>query len=432
MASEPAGYKSFATFMGWDKPTYFNPQGKTWDSLTQREQDQYNGMAASKAQYEKARGAPYASWQEFANASPRNNDSAFGTLASGVQSIMPPADVLKAAAIIGGAGYGATTLGGAMGAGSAATPAATGGLTAEQMASPVMASGYTAPAIASAAPVAAGSNTLASLASSPYSSITQGAIDAATGGAAPAASAVAPAVAGTAASSLIPGLSNNALGSLVSGGASLLGANMAANSAKDAAAIQAQSGQAAIDEARRQFDIGQTNQKPWMTGGKEALGAQLDLMGLPGGTTGSSTNALAELQKTPGYQFTVDQGNQAINRSAAAKGMLNSGNVLADLTKYGQDMGSTQYGNRLNQLGSLSGTGQAAASGMANQGANYANQYGNNITGIGNANAAGTIASGNAWQNGILGAGQSLSNFFNPPQQQPSFKLVNGQWSYSV
>ena len=42
------------------------------------------------------------------------------------------------------------------------------------------------------------------------------------------------------------------------------------------------------------------------------------------------------IQQTPGYQFQVDQGNQAINRSAAAKGILNSGGVLAELAKYGQ------------------------------------------------------------------------------------------------
>jgi len=58
----------------------------------------------------------------------------------------------------------------------------------------------------------------------------------------------------------------------------------------------------------------------------------------------------SKIQQTAGYQFDLDQGNQAINRSAAAKGMLGSGNVLAELLKYGQGMASKEYGNQLAAL----------------------------------------------------------------------------------
>ena len=61
----------------------------------------------------------------------------------------------------------------------------------------------------------------------------------------------------------------------------------------------------------------------------------------------------SKIQDTAGYQFQLDQGNQAINRSAAAKGMLGSGNVLAELAKYGQGMGATEYGNQVNRLSGL-------------------------------------------------------------------------------
>ena len=61
----------------------------------------------------------------------------------------------------------------------------------------------------------------------------------------------------------------------------------------------------------------------------------------------------SKVQQTGGYQFAVDQGNQAINRSAAAKGMLNSGNVLAELDKYGQGMGAQQYDTETNRLAQL-------------------------------------------------------------------------------
>jgi hypothetical protein len=56
------------------------------------------------------------------------------------------------------------------------------------------------------------------------------------------------------------------------------------------------------------------------------------------------------VQETAGYKFAVDQGNEAINRSAAAKGSLNSGNVLAELAKYGQGMGAQQYQTQLGNL----------------------------------------------------------------------------------
>lgn len=61
----------------------------------------------------------------------------------------------------------------------------------------------------------------------------------------------------------------------------------------------------------------------------------------------------SKVNQTAGYQFALDQGNQAINRSAAAKGMLNSGNVLAELAKYGQGMASQQYNTETNRLADL-------------------------------------------------------------------------------
>lgn len=64
-------------------------------------------------------------------------------------------------------------------------------------------------------------------------------------------------------------------------------------------------------------------------------------------------NDPSTIEQTPGYKFQVEQGNQAINRSAAAKGMLGSGNVLAELAKYGQGMASQEYGGQVNRLADL-------------------------------------------------------------------------------
>lgn len=47
---------------------------------------------------------------------------------------------------------------------------------------------------------------------------------------------------------------------------------------------------------------------------------------------------------SPGFQFRMDQGTSAVNRSAAARGMRGSGNALAELMRVGQGMASEEYG----------------------------------------------------------------------------------------
>lgn len=95
----------------------------------------------------------------------------------------------------------------------------------------------------------------------------------------------------------------------------------------------------------------------------------------------------AAIQQTPGYQFALNQGNEAINRSAAAKGQLNSGNVLAELAKFGQGMASQEYGNQVNRLSGLMQGAQQFGQGTGY----YANPQGSTWYGgsrmIGSANA---------------------------------------------
>ena len=72
------------------------------------------------------------------------------------------------------------------------------------------------------------------------------------------------------------------------------------------------------------------------------------------------------------------QGIEAINRSAAAKKMLNSGNRLADLMKFGQGNAAGQYFNQAQLLGTLSGAAPgspAAAAGSMVNAQSAANQY---------------------------------------------------------
>ena len=145
---------------------------------------------------------------------------------------------------------------------------------------------------------------------------------------------------------------------------------------------------------------------------------------LPPGSNPSQAGAqspLDALAASPGYQFRLQQGQQALERSAAARGTLLTGGTAKALDRYGQDYASTEYANRVAQLQNLSGLGAAAAGQQATLGTGYATQAGNllnnqatNMTGLitgqGNAQAAGTIGQANAWAQGIGGAGSATTN----------------------
>lgn len=61
-------------------------------------------------------------------------------------------------------------------------------------------------------------------------------------------------------------------------------------------------------------------------------------------------------QKTPGFQFALDTGLQAVGR-ANSKNRA-SGNALAELTKFGTGLASQEYGNQVDRLGRLTGQDQ--------------------------------------------------------------------------
>lgn len=88
----------------------------------------------------------------------------------------------------------------------------------------------------------------------------------------------------------------------------------------------------------------------------------------------------------PGYQFTLGQGEHALENSAYAKGVGRTGGSLQNLIDYGQAAGTTQYGNVLNRDLGVYGVNQQNAKDQLSA---YANLYG-----LG----ASTLAN---WQNGV-------------------------------
>lgn len=161
----------------------------------------------------------------------------------------------------------------------------------------------------------------------------------------------------------------------------------------------------------------------------------------------------------PAYQFQLKQGQQALDRSSAARGMGYSGAQMKASQEYGQGLASQQYdkeynrasgefgdyyrmagneydranqqytneynrasgefGDYFNRLAGLSQGGQQAAGSMANAGSQYANSASNTFGNLSNAQTsilgqqANARASGYAGQaNAITGGLNSLTNLY--------------------
>ena len=164
--------------------------------------------------------------------------------------------------------------------------------------------------------------------------------------------------------------------------------------------------------------------QPFTGGGTAAYGLYNDSLGLNGAD--GRQRALAAFQTGPGYQFALGQGEQGILRNGAARGMLGSGNISADLMKFNQGLANQEYGNWQAGLGKSSALGLTGAAGQAGIGQSLANLgmqgglgkagiYTNTAQGIGNAavqgQMAGQNASANAW-GAAMGVGNLLSSFF--------------------
>lgn len=182
-----------------------------------------------------------------------------------------------------------------------------------------------------------------------------------------------------------------------------------------AAKAQTNAAQLANDTQLQMYDQSRADLAPYREAGYKALG-DLSAGTAPGGDFNRDFT-LADFQADPGYQFRMDQGQKALEGSAAARGGLLNGGTLKAIQRYGQDFASNEYSNaysrfnndrttRFNRLSSIAGTGQTATNTGATLGANTATGISNNVTGAGNAIAANAVNTGNAVNNTIGSLGQ--------------------------
>jgi hypothetical protein len=240
------------------------------------------------------------------------------------------------------------------------------------------------------------------------------------------------------------------IGAAIGAGASLLGGLIGSHGAHEAADAQQEAAAKAQQVAQQnqqsstdyQTGVAQEQRgalSPYNTAGQGAIG-QLSQLTQPGGDLlkgYQDFNAPTGVneQNDPGYQFRLQQGQQALQNSAAARGGLLTGGTAKALNDYAQNSASQEYGNvynralqgyqtnannfytnQANTYGRLAGLGQQglqAGSTLGsllqsgsqninsiNQGAT--NQINQQLNNQGAAQASGIVGSANAW-NGALG-----------------------------
>ena len=213
--------------------------------------------------------------------------------------------------------------------------------------------------------------------------------------------------------------------------------NTQADAAKQASQTQADANRYAADIQYKMFQEQQALEKPWLDVGKNAL-ARLST-GLERGGEFGTPFTQTNWQQDPGYAFRLEEGQRALDRSAAARGGLISGNALKAAQRYGQAMGSQEYQNAfdryyrereamLNPLQSLARVGQTTAQSLGGAAGRYGESAGALASQTGASSANALMTAGNARASAYQGYGSAagqgiagLSNWFANRQSSPSW-----------
>ena len=221
------------------------------------------------------------------------------------------------------------------------------------------------------------------------------------------------------------------MGDLVNSLADVFGigpASKQANAVENAAGQSAAASRYATDLQKAMFDKQIELQQPWLQAGTNAL---TKMQGGEYALPESFKYDPNSMYQDPGYAFRMSEGMNALNRSMTAKGLGVSGANVKGALKYGQNLGSQEFGNAYqraldeynarvarsttgyNRLASLAGVGQTGANTIGSAASNYGANVGN--LAMGNAatqgNALMTGANIRAQQYGT--AGRALDQALN-------------------
>lgn len=232
-------------------------------------------------------------------------------------------------------------------------------------------------------------------------------------------------------------------GVAIAGGASLLGGVANAGASKGAANEQAQAAQEAAQLQYSMYQQTAQRLQPWVNTGTAANNQLGGLLGLSGyqasGAGGMGTGSLVtpfqptmqQLSQTPGYQFTMQQGLEAVQNQASGQGqgggLLPGGGGLQvsgpegkGLINYAENLASTtyqqQFQNYWTQLNNIYSMYQGASTSGANAAAMVGQAGTTTAQGMSNAlqtgaaaTAAGTVGAANALTGGVNSAAQNVA-----------------------
>jgi hypothetical protein len=181
------------------------------------------------------------------------------------------------------------------------------------------------------------------------------------------------------------------LGSAAIGaGASLFGSSKAADAQKDAA-------NNALAFQQQTYNNNQKNLSPYMSAGSGAANLLSKFYGLDGNglSADGMSNVNAFFQNSPDYKFAVQEGQSALENSAAARSGNLNGNALRAAQSFGQGLATQNLGGYLGRIQGIAGMGASAAGSAANTNTEAAKQVGNTMQNAGQAEASGYVGAAN-------------------------------------
>ncbi|MDM1720529.1 DNA transfer protein p32 [Acinetobacter towneri] len=198
------------------------------------------------------------------------------------------------------------------------------------------------------------------------------------------------------------------------------GSAYASKQSSKAAKTQAASADRASQIQQENFEQTRKDLMPYKQAGDTSLNQLMGQM-TPDGYF-NQTYTGQDIYSDPSYQFRLQQGQDAIQSSAAAQGGLLSGATLKALQNYGQESASQEFSNaynrfnadqtnRYNRLSNLVGIGQNAAAQVGNAGAQTSQAIANNTMAGANSITAGQVASANNWANTANNLGSMATSY---------------------
>jgi hypothetical protein len=187
---------------------------------------------------------------------------------------------------------------------------------------------------------------------------------------------------------------------LLGAGASIYGANKAANAQKEAANQAAAVQREAMEYQKANYERASENLSPFINNGTGASNLLAEAYG---------QSSLEAFRNSPDYQFALKGGSEALDNSAAAKGGVLGGNQIRAQTEYGQGLATSNLQSYFSRLAGLSQQGLTAGGYLGSIGTGAGNSVGASANNVGNS----IMAGGTAEASGILGGVKGFQSGLN-------------------